>query len=228
MLPGMIAALGMASGGSSGVGTVTNIGTNANLSGTTVAISNANAKAGSLIVVACAETNTTGVIGTLADSAGHTYTAVSTIHPNGSNANGSVSIFYCPNCLALSGGTITYTRNTSGDKASISAFYWTGAATVSPLDTAVTASASGTSATPSVTSGTPTQTNELFVGLCVDNNTVGFTQAAGWTTPFNSAGGIIIINGAHRTNSALATLTYAPTFPVSVTWCLQVVGFKHV
>src|SRR4029077_8579097 len=126
--------------------TVTNIGTNTGASGTTLAITLAAAiPAGSLIVVAVTEKSTSGVSGTLADTAGNTYSTAIAANLNAAAASGRGTLFYCWNSKPLANGnTITYTRNLSAAQCAITACFAIGVLTgADPRDTAVNASATG-------------------------------------------------------------------------------------
>lgn len=205
---------------------VTNLGTVGNTTGATGVITlGTSVAAGSLIVVAATET--AAIIGTLADTATNTYvSATSTTYFAGGNI---VAIFYVKNCLALvSTNTITYTKHTSGKQIGVSACYVTGADTTAPLDTAVSASATGTSTTPSVTGGTAGASGELNFGAVATNTPATFTQASGWATPFNepTAQAGIQEDGGNQVNSGTSGLTFNPTYSSSGAWGALIVGFK--
>jgi hypothetical protein len=144
-----------------GIGSISDFGTSNNTAGATLSpafASTFTVPAGALIVVAVLEATAT-TPGTLSDGV-NTYTTGPSQLMNG--GAGILQIFYCANCSAVTGGTLTYTKNTSGHNTSLSAFYVTGIATSSPLDTAFTASTPTTTATITLTSGTPSAQG-LFV-----------------------------------------------------------------
>lgn len=135
---------------------VTNIGTATGSSGGSLAVTvpAGGVPAGALIVVVVSEGAST-VGGSVADTAGNTYTAVTGVFNNAASASGYGRMYYALNATALAqNNTITFTRQTSGSNAAMSAMYATGIQTASALDTAVTNTATGSSTTPSVTSGT--------------------------------------------------------------------------
>jgi len=227
-LPGMaVLPPPKASGGGCGTPAVTNVGTNENGSGNaTVTLTGATVPAASLIIVVVVENTTTAVLGTVGDTV-NTYSSITPIHATGV----TIGIFYAPNA-SLSGGTITYTKNASTHVAAVSAVYSSNIATSSPLDSAVTATATGASAAPTVTSGSPAQSGELFIGaLGWSNGTATFTQDSGngWSSPPNSVvtASAPSVAGGNQVNSGTGTKAYAPSLSTAVVWADLVVGFKH-
>ncbi len=209
----------------------TSIGTNTGSAGATVAVTvpGGGVPAGVLIGVLVTEFNVTAG-GTLADTAGNTYsTAQNGISVNG---NGRGYFFFVLNATALnSGNTITYTKATSGNTASITAFYSTGIATSSALDGTVTATATGNSASPTVTSGSAAQSGELFVGALWYTQTGGaFTQDTGhgWAIPPNAA---TTTNcqaaGGSQVNAGTGTKIFNPTVAAGSDYAIGTYGFKH-
>lgn len=220
---------------------VTTIGTaiDAAGSGATLAVTvpGGGVPSGALIFVGCGEGNnaTYSAGGSVADTSSNTYTEIS--HSNTSTTDFGQT-FYAKNATALSSGdSITFTKQTSGDRAAVSTFYATGIDTSAPLDTAVTATANGTSTTPSVTSGTPSVSGELFVGFLLEQqNTQLFTQDTGngWATPPDETGFTtsnlgsdhVCIGGGNQVNSGTGTKTFAPTTSFTARWAIFVCGFK--
>lgn len=198
---------------------VTNIGTNGNFSGTTLALSSVTVPAGALIVVGTGESaNTVSGTGSLADSAGNTYARVSNYFNNAA-ANGVGVVWYCVNAKAISAGTITLTKNVSGNDAAISAFYATG---IGAIDATITASGTGSTNSPTLTSGTPSGSNELFVGFAIysgQTNTLTYTQDTtnGWATPptffteNDGLNGSVAVGGGTQVNATSLARTFHPT-----------------
>lgn len=194
--------------------------------------------AGSIIVIGIQDLSASGAPGGgVVDSAGNSYTNITSALLNGAAANGFISAYYSTTgtAVALTGaGTITYTRGGgSNTRLSISCIYITGGAASLPLDTAVTASATGTAGTITVTSGTPAVSGELFLGLFGNSNANVFTQDTGngWT----STGGFTAISaaanarfaGGNQVNAGSGTKVYAPTIATANgLWAVGVVGFK--
>jgi hypothetical protein len=209
---------------------VTNIGTNNNAAGATVAVTvgAGGVPSGCIIVVQVAESANSAPAGSVADSASNTYVAEVGANHSGATAQGFGRVFDVVGAAALvNTNTITYTKAVSGSAASISACYVTGAATTSPLDTAVTASATGNSTTPSVTSGTPTIAGELFIGFSSENNVRVYTQASGWASPPTLVNAAIPFTlGGNRVNAGAGTLTYNPTLAISANWMAAVIAYK--
>jgi hypothetical protein len=212
-----------------GTPAVTSIGTNQNVAGATLTLTGVTVPAGSLIVVVVAET---GGGGTVADGVNTYSTATNQVD---AQLTTILTIFFAPNAT-LSAGTITYTKAVSGDATNISAFYSSNILTASPQDAAVTASASSTTNTPSVTSGTPAQSGELFVGAVSDtpttNQTFSQDTTHGWAAPPNSiqnAGATLLLAGGTQVNAGTGTKIFSPTFSGGSTpsIAIAVVGFKH-
>ena len=156
------------------------IGTNSNAAGATLTItSNYTFPAGAFGVALVTEAGST-TAGTLADGT-NTYTLASSQTVNGT---GIGMIFICPNMSAMTNGTLTYTKHTTGTQASIAAFYATGlsaSAGSGALDSTVTTTLSSASASPSLTSGAASVAGELIIAGCFVNNgaaSLTYTQAA--------------------------------------------------
>lgn len=226
-LPGMaVLSPPMASGGGCGTPAVTNVGVNNNTSGATLAVSGVTVPAGSLIIVIVGENSLSAASGAVADGA-NTYTLGPTSTVVASPLT-SGSIFFAPNA-SLSGGTITYTKGSSGVAAGMSVVYISSIATSSPLDGAVSNSAGNQSSAPSVTSGTPAQSGEAFVGALIVGGTATITQDSGngWSSPPNFSAGSVQAGGGFQVNSGTGTKTYAPSLSVSSPWVDLIAGFKH-
>jgi hypothetical protein len=117
----------------------------------------------SLIFVLVFEKTTSGSFGFIADG-NNGYGVIGASFPNNSTTNGSVQTLFAFNSVGLSGGTLTYTKATSGVFASMSALYATGIQTTSnPRDSASENTTTGNSAFPSVTSNAFLTTGELVV-----------------------------------------------------------------
>lgn len=208
--------------------------------GATLALSTTNAvSAGALIFVLIGEGNNAvySAGGSVTDAAGNTYTEIAhgQINPSGDFGQ----IFYAKNAAALTAGqNITFTKQTSGDRAWVSALTATGIDTTAPLDTAVTTTpTTGSSTTPSITSGTPSVAGELFIGaVASQQNTQLFTQDTGngWGAPPDAIGftasnlgsAFACIGGGNQVNAGTGTKTYAPTFSVGCRWAAFICGFK--
>jgi len=217
---------------------VTNIGTNNNNSGSTLAISAVTVPAGSLIVVCVTDRSATAPGGSVSDGGTNTYASAASKNLNNSTSNGFGAIFYAYNSGALSGATLTYTK-TGSVNCSMSAFYATGILSVSdPLDTGVTATSAGngTGASGTVTSGAPAASGALFLGMIARaGNTATFTQDTGvaWATPpveakSGTASGDARTNGGTFVNTGTSALTYAPSYSgSSLNWAALIVAFKN-
>jgi cellulose 1,4-beta-cellobiosidase len=216
---------------------VTNIGTNYNSSGTTLAISSSvNVPAGAMIFVAVAEFSASS-IGSLSDGS-NTYTSGSLSLYN----NGKAMYFYVLNATARSNITLTYTKNSSANHASMSAFYATNIATSAALDTAVTVTrdtySSATNPLFTSTSGTPAVAGELFVAvleaikLAGNGSDISLDTSHGWSAPLTAVTSDIydIIIGGTQVNSGTGTEIFAPVNADNtnaVYYSSWILGFKH-
>ena len=216
----------------------TNIGTANDTSiGPSVALSGVTVPADSLIIVVVSEyavgIGATG--GSLSDSVNGSYTSGTPIGNNNNPAlYGFGNYFYFSNSVALSSASITYTKNTIGAKASISAFYVVGA---NLIDSAVTASTFGSSnSNPlfTLTSGTPSIANEAFVAIITDdagNAWFGQDSGDGWGAPPNATsatGTFGSIAGGSQTNTGTGTKSFSPANSglVTVNYASWILGFE--
>ena len=206
---------------------------NANSAATYTLTLTAAVPAGSCIVVGYVERASGGANPSIiTDSAGNTY--VTAVAPILGSGNGPTALLYAKNSLALPiGGTITCTTKQSLNSC-ISAAYLTGVSLTAPLDAATLASASPTTSTPSITSGTPAVAGEMMIGYCFTQGTSSYTQdtAHGWASPpdYTSSGSgagapIRQVLGGYLLNPAAAAVTYAPTFGSSGNTAIIVAGF---
>lgn len=219
-------------GGAAACGTpaVTNIG-NGGATGGNPAITGVTVPSGSLILVVA--TDEVAALGSVSDGV-NTYSLATSISANGGGLQ--TGLFYAPNA-SLSSGTITYTRGSGSVAAEISAVYSSNILGVSPLDTAVSATAQGSSAAPSVTSGTPVQSGELFVGGLGAISAAGLTitqdTGHGWAFPPNTGsqadgfGSLVFASGGTQVNAGTGTKIFAPTLNAARPWGILVAGFKH-
>lgn len=210
-----------------------NGGTGATLVSTVPA---AGTPAGATIVVVVCERANAAPGGTITDTAGNTYTAVASASIDNTQANGFGRVFYAINTAALvSGNVITYTRAISGSPCAMECMQLTGVDAAVSIDAAATATTTGNSATPSVTSGIPGSGNDIFIGFVCGQGSLGaFTQDStngAWATPpvassSGTADGSAKLNGGSLVASGLAAKTYAPTFAVAKAWMAGIVAFK--
>jgi hypothetical protein len=180
--------------------------------------------AGSLIVVEVLDDSGTGVSGTISDGV-NTYTEIGSSNLNGVAVDGRLITFYAPNAH-LSAGTITYTLNVANNPAGMSAIYASNILTVSPVDSAVTATSVGNSSTPSTTSGTPAQSGELFVGGTSSGFAVTQDTGHGWAFPPN-ADPSNFVAGGNQVNAGTGTKIFSPTYSSAGAWAQNIIGFKH-
>lgn len=118
-------------------------------------------------ILAFASESTTGGAGasSITDSAGNVYTALDTIFPNNSNANGFLKIWQCINCKGVqSPGWLTYTAGATAKSADVCYLAFTNP-NATPIDAAATATATGSSGVISLVEGTPTAAGEITVAV---------------------------------------------------------------
>lgn len=202
-----------------------------NSAGATLGSGNVTIPSGSLIIVVVSEATAT-TNGTMADAAGNTYTVGASGTESASAGQGM--IFYAYNSAALTAQAITYTKAGSGHATSMTVSYLTGMQTGSdPRDSATAANASGTSASPSVTSGTPGSAGLIMVGaLTLSNGSALTYTAAAPTYTLGTMTGVTTQATAQSQGQIMATpsiapFVFAPTLSGTATgWVALVVGFK--
>lgn len=215
---------------------IVSIGTNTGASGATLAITvgAAGVPAGAAIFVCVTEKSTSGTDGTLADTAGNTYSKITSGSLAATAADGRGIVFAVTNCKALvNTNTITYTRNLSASSCAISAFYVTGATGAATFTEAL-ATATGTTGTITVTSGS-LGVGRLVVGvLCASGTSVAggnatFANPSGFNTPpvqaTTGGSGGSRAAGGNSFKAASGTQVYAPTLSSTAQqWFLAVFG----
>lgn len=214
---------------------VTNIGENGiTSSANTVTLSSVTVPSGALIAVGTSDSSNASSGGTLSDGGTNTYTSIVSKALNNSSGQGFSQVWYSNNVSALSGATLTYTFASTSKTGCLSALYATGIAASNALDTAVTASATGNSASPSVTSGTPAVAGELFLAWVgyTGINGQSYTQDSthNWATPFanfnSTTSNTKCGGGGNQVNAGTGTIVFAPTLGSGQAWAAFVVGFK--
>ena len=206
-------------GGGNGIFTVVNIGTNGAAS---PSIGSVTVPGGATIFVEVTDQGT--AVGTLSDGT-NTYTLVTSISLNNTGADGTLGIFSSSSVAALSSATLSYTPH--GTSANMSAFYVTAPSGAVIVDVAATATNSGNSTTPTVTSGVPTNSGELFLAAVAQTSNSSIAQAPGWTTPFNS---VTTENpplfGGHQTNPGPSATSFTPGGGTSNPWATVVTALE--
>lgn len=210
---------------------VTAAGKNNNSTGATVAVTGLSIPANVLIIATDVDNSNGTPAGSMTDSSSNTYTNATNLSTGGSTGNSFAGVWYFSNNSA-SLTSVTYTKRLSGNSASIGVTYATGIRTTSPLDSAVTKTATGTGTTPSSgASGVPTIANSLLYAFTGEQAgaAVTWTQDTGNGWPSSNFNNI----SASRTNSidgtqvTSASKTYAPTYTGgSDAWAVTVIGFK--
>lgn len=187
----------------------------------------ATVPAGALIIVNVTDSGGTSSV---TDTAGNSYTEIT---PIGGTPNPINHLFYCSNCLALSGGTITYHKVSSGSFATMIAAYATGIANA-VLDPAVTVSQTnnGSSTDPvyTLTSGVPSVAGELFISEFQSNfgaNEWRIDTGNGWTQISFQGGSNGIAYLSYQVNAGTGTKKQQPGNPFHVGTSLSgyIIGF---
>ena len=168
----------------------------------------------------------TGTV-SVADSKGNTYTVDKDI----TNANIRLVILSANVATALvSGDTITASHPPVNPSATgLVATEFSGIVATNRVD--VSASATGSSLTPSV-SVTTTNAKDLVYGAIVVLNQPTVTEASGWTLDTNlstgcgGSGGNSINHGAYKITSAAGGQTYNPTLSGANAWVDEIVAYK--
>jgi hypothetical protein len=169
--------------------------------------------AGALIVAVAAEV-TSASAGSMSDATNGSYTLASSGAM--STAAGFGMVFYFQNSAALSAVTLTYTKQTSGHACSLAAFYVTGAATASALDSAFTNTSAVNSASPTVTSAAaPAGNGEVIIGACAYSNAAAktLTNTGSFIIPFGNQNGqsTASVGGGHINVGGTLSATFNPT-----------------
>jgi len=209
--------------------TATNVGTNANTSGATLAVTLGSGVTGSSTtwIWVCVDEHTSSLtIGPIADSRSNTYHAFQ----NNTLTNNNATLFYANVATSLiAGDTITFTKAVSGDRAAMSVLVVSPGVDPGIAGNSAGGNATGTSSTPSAQIGVnagPSPPWYLIGCIGTGGNAGTFTQAlspAAWSVPFNEAKSGTTSSDA-RVDGGFLSITspsfpnYAPTFSVSVPW----------
>jgi hypothetical protein len=159
----------------------------------------------------------------LGDDVGNTYQLL--------NSGSGAYLWVCHNCIAINAGQkITWTRTSSASALALAVGSVTGGPFITDANPALVG---GTGASPSVSSGPLTSTNEAVFG-CVYTGTTGtsdtFNQPSGggWAIPFDSivaANNSVSVRGGSIVVSSANSVTYNPTI-TSRTFTIMLVSFK--
>jgi len=201
------------------IGTPTSIGTVTSATGNTASIvitTSANIDATNLVVVFVHIPSDALITVSSVSDGTNTYAKAAAID-NGANFDSE--IWYKEGATAVgSGGSITITLSgtTTGNNGyGAEAVKVTGIATTSALDKTATQNAS--TASPSVTTATLSQADEIAFGTSMQGNGLTtYTEAATFTNLFNVTPGAINRAGdGYKIVAATTAVTYAPTFSAS-------------
>lgn len=216
--------------------TVTNIGTaiGSTVASIAITVPAGGVPQGALIIVCVADSSVSIVGGSVADTGTNIYTRITGADNNNLTTNGFGAIFSAPVTTALvPGNSIAYTLALTAN-AAITAFY-AQSLQVSPLDGAVTNTATGSSTAPSVAGASPpVGSGEFWVGMVSNTGpgTEAFTQDAtnaAWAAPPTRVGIAVTgptIAGGVVTSGLTSALIYAPTLGTTHPWTAIVVAFK--
>ncbi len=198
--------------------TVTPFGTSTNGSGATLTLGSITCAAGNLVVVFVDESGAGGT-GTVADGS-NTYSVATS-----QNFGLVGAIYYSTNITALSGATLTFTKQTSGDAASMTGFCASGNATSNVLDTPATNGNASGGCPCTVTSNAAAVTGELFVGLTGVNGATTFTQSSGFTN-INAITTNPAMETGYLVNAGTTAQTWNPTVNTPTFNVNMIVAFK--
>ena len=202
------------------------LGSSNNAAGATLTLTGVTVPANSLVCVAVSEAVAV-TAGTLSDGT-HSYTKITSELM--STSVGIGVLFYYFYASPQSGLTLTYTKGGTGDKCSMAAFYATGINSTTPVDSAVTAVAQSTSATPTITSGVPTQSGDLIVAMVAYDysSAEALTNAGPFAAPFDNVTTQTTaqLGGGNLNVAGSLAVTYAPTIAHAPTGAaLIIAGF---
>lgn len=175
--------------------------------------------AGTLVIVVAGYRSGSAISSCGPDSAGNTYSAgaVTLSNTTGVRIFSSVLANDLPQ-----GGTITVNYAAAANQKMVIAMSVTGMSS-SPFDQGATFT--GTTATPSATTGTLAQADELIIGVVgMNGNSLSAEDAA--FTNFATASLSSILHVAYRIVSATTAVAYAPTWGASVAAAEMVQAFK--
>lgn len=144
---------------------------------------------------------------------------------NGSVTNGTGCIFSFYYASGGSGVTLTFNQGGSTPLA-ISAISAVGGSST-PVDISV--GTFGKATPPSLSSGVPAQSNELFVAYIVGSNTGSFSQdtANGWAAPPNViSASVFEIGGGNQVNAGTGAITWAPGWTASTPYFVGLITLK--
>lgn len=183
---------------------------------------------GSTIVVAVTPTNPAGG-GLVTDSAGNTYTQLNRVFFDSGVL--LVATYACQNCNALVAGNIITFNCSAGNSIMSALAIKTSQATSLDLNTSPTNTGASKVTNPSITSGTPSQAGEVFVGVIgfvTVSPTSTLIQAAGWTTPpdFATTAFTQSQGGGWKINPGTTAQTYNPTLSANNFAGMMLFSFK--
>jgi hypothetical protein len=193
-------------------------------SGTSATVGPKALTAGNLLVLIVACKSTALTVSTITDTAGNTFTSCGA--NSVSTANFRTEVFYVPNARANASNTVTVTMSGTVTDLNLAILQYSGAATTSPFDVAVTSTGSGTA----LTSGsfTPSTTNEVGVAFGIQTNAVtGDTAGTNYTLRDSGLGtATCFLGGEDRLLLPAGAQTATMTANASATWQMVVAVFS--
>lgn len=136
---------------------------------------------GNLLVALCSRTSATDYFTGVTDSAGNTWTLAAAAPTSGSVGR-RVELWYCANAASITSLSATYNNNAT--PAAVTVHEFSGAETANVLDAAFAKFQSSTT-TPTAAEVTPTQADDLVIGMIRANAGGAQTYtltSSGWTT----------------------------------------------
>lgn len=183
------------------------------------------APAGSLIVVACAcWSSTNGVVSSVTDSQGNSYTIVQNAAAASVPYPGAIA--YCLNSASTLTSGIDWISVTS-TAVSQSTGAWSMSGANSGIDVSIPTTGFGIKGK-TISTGTLAQNNEIIFGLTATaGNLSGFTNSAGFTElAFGIAGSGNAFGFAYDIVSSTSSVSYSPTWTNNNNVALVLVSFK--
>ena len=177
--------------------------------------------AGDFLVIAVGWTDNTAAVSSIVDTAGNTYQ--SAVGPTTYGMDLQQTIYYAAGIKAAANNKITVTFNTSANGADLRAAEYAGLNPTAPFD--VSATASGSSSSPSSGAATTRTGRELLIGAGMTSDIFTPTPSPGFSL---SHGGVSGNGNIFEDEIVSATGSYSAggTLSTSAEWVMQMATFR--